>query len=231
MGQFRDTIAGMAEACQALGVPITGGNVSFYNATGDVAVHPTPVIGVLGVLEEVVAAVGNAFVAPGDAIFLVGAPTRPGLGGSEWLWRVHGRVAGRPPRIDLGEEAALHRLLVAAADLEWLRSAHDVATGGLVTTLVESALAGGLGARVRAEDGVAPHQWLFSESPTRVVVSVKGPDAHQFADLCAVRGVHAQRLGVVTEDDRLEVSDLLAVDLAEARRWRIEGLPAALGEH
>jgi phosphoribosylformylglycinamidine synthase II len=229
MGQFRDVVAGMGEACRALGVPITGGNVSFYNQTGDTAVHPTPVVGVLGVLEEVVAAVGNAFAAPGDAIVLVGAPTRPGLGGSEYLASVHGRSAGRPPRIDLDEEARLHALLAAAADVEWLRSAHDVARGGLLGTVVECCLGRGLGARVIPEDGIPAHQWLFSESPTRVVVSVKGPDATQFGHLCEVRGVYTRKLGVVTDEPRITFQGLFDLDLGEVRRLHERALPAALG--
>jgi len=228
MGQFRDTVRGLGEACEALGTPITGGNVSFYNATGDAAIHPTPVVGVLGVLDEVVARVGNAFQAPGDALFLVGAPTRPGLGGSEYLWRLYGRVAGRPPAVDLDEERALHALLVAGADVGWIRSAHDVSTGGLLATVVESCRGGGLGARLLPEPGVAPHQWLFSESPSRVVVSVRSPDAGQFADLCALRRVGARRLGVVLDEPRLELQGLIGLDLDEVAALQDAALPRAL---
>src|SRR5690606_13241599 len=96
MGQFRAPIRGLTAACERLGTPITGGNVSFYNQTGDAAIAPTPVVGVLGVLDDVTLAVGAAARVPGDVLVLVGAPTRPGLGGSEYDWRLHGRVAGRP---------------------------------------------------------------------------------------------------------------------------------------
>ncbi|MGH8887692.1 MAG: phosphoribosylformylglycinamidine synthase subunit PurL, partial [Egibacteraceae bacterium] len=115
MGQFRDTVRGLAQACAALGVPVTGGNVSLYNQTGEDGIHPTPVVGVLGVLDDVSARVGGVFACPGDVVVLVGASTRAGLGGSEYVWRVHGRVAGRPPRVDLDEERRLHGLLVEAA--------------------------------------------------------------------------------------------------------------------
>ncbi len=140
MGQFRACVRGMAQACAALGTPVTGGNVSFYNQTGEVAVHPTPVVGILGVLDDVARRVGSVFVASGDLLFLVGASTRPGLGGSEYLWRAHGRIAGRPPRVDLDEEARLHLLLVEAAREEVLRSAHDVSAGGLLVAVAESCL-------------------------------------------------------------------------------------------
>ena len=228
MGQFRDTIAGLSAACEALGTPITGGNVSFYNQTGETAIHPTPVIGVLGVFDQVVTQVGNRFGAAGDVIFLVGAPTRPGLGGSEYLWRVHGRIAGRPPRIDLEQERKLHGLLWAAAEAQWLRSAHDVSLGGLVATLAECALPANLGARIIPEPGVDPLQVLFSESPTRVVVSLKAPDAEQFTRLCEARGVHAYKLGMVIEEPVLQFQDLLDVDLTEARVLTESALPEAL---
>ncbi|HWH31655.1 MAG TPA: phosphoribosylformylglycinamidine synthase subunit PurL, partial [Egibacteraceae bacterium] len=228
MGQFRDTIAGLSAACEALGTPITGGNVSFYNQTGDTAIHPTPVIGVLGVFDQVVTQVPNAFREAGDVLFLVGAPTRPGLGGSEYLWRVHGRIAGRPPRIDLEEERRLHGLLWAAAEAQWLRSAHDVSTGGLVVTLAESALPAMLGARVIPEPGVEPVQFMFSESPSRVVVSLKAPDAEQFRRLCEARGVHCQKLGMVIEEPVLAFQDLLDIDLAEARSLHDTALEDAL---
>jgi len=233
MGQFRDTVKGLGEACVALGTPITGGNVSFYNQTGDTAIHPTPVIGVIGLFDQVVTQVPNAFREAGDVIFLVGAPTRPGLGGSEYLWRVHGRIAGRPPRIDLDEERRLHGLLWAGAEAQWLRSAHDVSLGGLVATLTESCLnagvAAGLGARIVPEPDVDTVQMLFSESPTRVVVSVKAPDAEQFTRLCEAREVWARKIGVVTDTATLEFQDVLDVDLADARALIDTGLTDALG--
>ncbi len=228
MGQFAATIRGMAAACRALGTPITGGNVSFYNATGDADIHPTPVVGVLGVLDEVVTRVGHAFAAPGDVLFQVGAPTRPGLGGSAYLWATQRRIAGRPPRIDLDEERALQALLVAAADAEWARSAHDVAAGGLLGCLVESAVAGGLGARVIPEAGLAPHQWLFSESPSRAVVSTSSANVLQFANLCDARRVPYRRLGVVVDDPTLELQGLATLDLTDLAARRAATLPALL---
>ena len=229
MGQFRATIQGMGEACDALAVPITGGNVSFYNQTGDTAVHPTPVIGVLGVLDDVTRTVGSGFVAPGDAVLLVGAPTRPGLGGSEYLWRTTGRIAGRPPTIDLAEERRLHELLVAAARDGLLRSAHDVAAGGLVTSLVECCLAGGLGADLAPEHGVAVHQWLFSESPSRVVVTVAPADAVALSRHGEATGVPVQQLGRVTDSRELRITDLFALPLDEAAAVHARALPEALG--
>jgi phosphoribosylformylglycinamidine synthase subunit PurL len=202
--------------------------VSFYNQTGDTAVHPTPVIGVLGLLDDVSGAVGNAFVEADDTVLLIGAPTRPGLAGSEHQWLAEGRIAGRPPRIDLEEEARLQRLLVEAARRGLLRSAHDVSTGGLITAAVESCLRGGLGADLIPEEAVAPRQWLFSESPTRVVVSAV--DARGVQALCADHRVPVHLLGMVVPAPRVRVGDWFDLDLSEARAAVEEGLPRALGE-
>ena len=213
MGAFRDTVAGMSEACAALGTPITGGNVSFYNATGNEPIRPTPVIGVLGVIDDVSRAVGVPFRQPGDALLVLGAPTRPGLGGSEYAWVYHGRVAGAPPRIDLAEERALHGLLVAAAAEGLLRSAHDVSVGGLIATLVECC-SSGLGARVVPDEAVAAHQWLFSESPSRVVVSVAPGGVEDLVARCEDHGVYHRVFGAVTASGRLQVQGLVDLDLA-----------------
>ncbi|MBW3601474.1 MAG: phosphoribosylformylglycinamidine synthase subunit PurL [Actinobacteria bacterium] len=228
MGQFRDAVEGLAVACEALGTPVTGGNVSFYNQTGHTAVQPTPVVGVLGVVDDVRACPGPAFVAPGDALLMVGAPTRPGLGGSEYLQRVHGRVAGRPPRIDLDEERRLHGLLCAAAAGGVLRSAHDVAVGGLLATVVESCLPRELGARLVPEDGVAVHQWLFGESPTRVVCSAAPDAVPVLSALCDGHGVFHRRLGIVTAMPRVEAGGSLTLGLDEAGHAHRSGLSEAL---
>jgi phosphoribosylformylglycinamidine synthase len=228
MGQFRDTIAGMTEACRALGTPVTGGNVSFYNQTGSTAVHPTPVIGMLGIVDDVTATAAAAFVEAGDEVFLVGDATRPGLGGSEYLWRWHGTVAGRPPAVDLAAEARLHRLLVAAVGNGLLRSAHDVSTGGMLATIVEACLGRGLGVSVRPEPDVEAHQWLFSESPTRVVVSTRDPRG--LRRRCAEHQVGCQRLGAVTADGTVTVEGVLTMALDQLRLLHERALPNLLGE-
>ncbi|CAN5442106.1 phosphoribosylformylglycinamidine synthase subunit PurL [soil metagenome] len=178
MGQFRDTITGMGEACTALGTPITGGNVSFYNQTGDTAIHPTPVIGVLGVHPDVTASVPAAFPAHRLAVLLIGAPTAPGLAGSEWDWVTSTRIAGRLTPIDLALEARLHTFLAIARADGLLASAHDVSTGGLLTSLVEACgerHGVTLSLPAQGPTGLPEHQWWFSESPSRVVVSTADP--------------------------------------------------------
>jgi phosphoribosylformylglycinamidine synthase len=229
MGQLVATIRGMAAACTALGTPITGGNVSLYNATGDADIHPTPVVGVLGVLDDVSAAVGSALVGAGDALLLVGAPTRPGLAGSAWQQATGGRLEGRPARIDLDEERALQELLVTAAADGLLRSAHDVADGGLLATLVESALPRMLGARVRLEDGVAPLQALCSESPSRVVVSARASEARLLTELCAERRVPVHELGTVVGEPIVAIEAVGLLDLDDLLVLHETRLTSALG--
>ena len=174
MGQFVASVRGIGDACRALGVPITGGNVSLYNETDGRAIDPTPVIGVVGLLEDAAHARRRSFRAEGDLVYLLGE-TGEDLGGSELLAVAHGRVAGRPPRLDLEAERRLHALLAEGAAAGVLVSAHDLSDGGLAVALAECCLAGeepGLGARLELVSGLRPDVLLFSESPSRAVVSM-----------------------------------------------------------
>jgi phosphoribosylformylglycinamidine synthase len=144
----------MGDACRALDVPITGGNVSLYNETDGRPIFPTPVMGVVGLLEDTSHALRRWFAAEEDAVYLLGV-TGADLGGSEWLKVVHGRAAGRPPRLDLDAEKALHRFLAEAAAERLLRSAHDLSDGGLGVALAECCFRGeepGLGGRFDLDD-------------------------------------------------------------------------------
>jgi len=223
MGAFSATIDGMAAACVALDTPISGGNVSFYNATDEQSIHPTPIVGVLGVVDDCARTVGHTLRDAGDAIYIIGAVTRPGLGGSEYLWRTSGRVAGRVPTIDLDEERRLQDLLVRSAGSGLLRSAHDIATGGLLTTLVETC-GDRLGATVAVAAGPV-HQWLFSESPSRVVVSVTAQRGTELERACEDAGLACVRLGTATAGRRLVCGDVLELDLADVRARQARVLP------
>jgi phosphoribosylformylglycinamidine synthase len=230
MGAFSATVDGMAAACAALDTPISGGNVSFYNATDGQSIHPTPIVGVLGVLDDCTRTVGHTLRDPGDAVHLIGAATRPGLGGSEYLWRTAGRVAGPVPAIDLDEERRLQDLLVQAAGRGLLRSAHDVATGGLLTTLVE-ACGDRLGATLDVDADLPVHQWLFSESPSRVVVSVAPDRRTDLERACEDAGLCCARLGTATADRQLVCGDVLALDLAAVRAQQARVLPDLFEAH
>jgi phosphoribosylformylglycinamidine synthase len=225
MWQFAETCRGLREACQQLGLPVTGGNVSFYNSTGDAAIHPTPVVGVLGVLDDVTRRTPMAFRNPGDTLLLLGA-TREELGGSAWAWEVHGHLGGRPPAVDLQAEKALSQVLIAATREGLLTAAHDLSDGGLAIALVESCLRGNSGARI-ALDGDA-FVALFSESAGRAVVAVSPGQQDQVTALCSRHGVPVQEIGVV-EGDALSVRDVLEIPLSELRAAADATLPAIFG--
>jgi phosphoribosylformylglycinamidine synthase subunit PurL len=240
MGAFAATVDGMADACHALELPVTGGNVSFYNESSGRPIHPTPIVGVLGLLTDAAAAVPAGFPRPGLDVWLLGA-TRVELGGSVWQRLASGRLEGPPPTLDLAAEAALHRLLTTLAARRLLAGAHDLSDGGLAVALVESTLAAGVGATVglpplqaggSAQDPPAdqvPLAVLTSESPSRVLLAVPRQAAGDLRRLAAVAGVPTTRLGA-TGGDRLVVPGLLDLPLSRLRAAYEGGLPDALGE-
>jgi phosphoribosylformylglycinamidine synthase len=200
MGQLVEAIRGMGEACRALDIPITGGNVSLYNETDGRAIYPTPVIGVVGLLEDADTVLRRWFVAEGDLVYLLGT-TGEDLGGSELVKVVHGRIAGRPPRLDLDAEKRLHALLAEGAARGILRSAHDASEGGLAVALAECTFRGeepGLGGRFDLPAGLRPDVLLFSETPSRAIVTTR--DELRVAELARRHGVPWARLGVVGGD-------------------------------
>jgi phosphoribosylformylglycinamidine synthase len=201
MGQLVVAIRGIGDACRALRVPITGGNVSLYNETDGQAIDPTPVIGVVGLIEDAKLTLRRSFQRPGSTVFLLGA-THADLGGSEYLKLVHGRVAGRPPRLDLDAERRLHEFMAEAASL--LLSAHDLSDGGLAVALAECCFAGeepGLGGAFGLPAGdLEPHVLLFSESPSRMLVEAR--DATTVRALAESRGVPCAEIGA-TGGERL----------------------------
>jgi phosphoribosylformylglycinamidine synthase len=206
MWQFAEAVAGMREACLALGTPVTGGNVSFYNETDGESIHPTPIVGMLGVLDDASKQVDIAFKRDGDAIVLLGE-TLPELGGSEYAWVLHRHLGGTPPALDLAKERALHGLLVRLASEGVINAAHDVSEGGLGVALAEMAIAGGIGATIDLpQDGLAPHVALFSESPSRAVVTCAPSAAERIPG-----GVRIGRVG----GDVVEISGHLRAELAE----------------
>ena len=228
MGSFAAAVDGMAAACQALGLPVTGGNVSFYNESSGRPIHPTPIVGVLGLLEDPGAAVPSAFPRPGLDVWLLGE-TRVELGGSAWQRLTTGHLKGRPPALDLAAEAALHRLLVTLATRRLLAAAHDLSDGGLALALVEATVATGVGATITLPPGVPPLAALVSESASRVLLAVPPASAEELATLAAEAGVPATRLGT-TGGDRLVVPGLLDLPVSRLRGTYEAALPRALGE-
>jgi len=221
MWQFAETVQGLADGCVELGTPVTGGNVSFYNQTGSTPINPTPVIGMLGVIADVANRVRIGWP-EGCRLLLLGS-TRDEFGGSEWAWHVHGHLGGRPPTVDLAAERALADVLVGAADAGLLRAAHDLSDGGLAQALVESAIAGCVGASVRLPGD--PFVALFSESAARAVVAVDPAEEAAFGDLCAGAGVVCTVLGE-TGGSMLTVDGVFDVSLDELRAAHKSPLPA-----
>jgi len=202
MWQFARAVEGMGAACRALDIPITGGNVSLYNETDGRAVLPTPVLGVVGVIDDAANVVRRAFRAEGDVVVLLGE-TRDELGGSEYLKAMHGMIRGVPPVLDLKREAALHGVLVEGASSGLIQSAQDCSEGGLAITLAESCIGTGHGARIdipatMSAAGFGDIATLFSESASRVVVSVSPEHEAALMSLAARARVPARRIGLVT---------------------------------
>ncbi len=225
MWQFAESVRGMGDACRALGTPVTGGNVSFYNESAGSAIWPTATIGMLGLLEDHRLAVRTAF-RPGCVVYLLGE-TRPELGGSEFAEVVLGRVSGRPPVLDLERERALHRLVAESARRGLLCSAHDCSDGGLAVALAESAIAGGVGFAVSVAGDLPWYVALFSESASRAVVSVEPARATELEDLCGAHGVPCARLGE-TGGPRLVFDGLFELGVDEATAIHEEALPKLL---
>jgi phosphoribosylformylglycinamidine synthase subunit PurL len=225
MWQFAEAVRGLVDACCALGTPVTGGNVSFYNQTGDTAILPTPVVGVLGVLEDVTRRTPSGFRTPGVPIYLLGQ-TRDEFGGSEWANVVHGHLGGLPPAIDLAAEQTLADVLVTASWERLPEAAHDLSDGGLAQALVESCLRNGVGARIQVPEGEDPFVFLFSESQARAIVAVPEGNAGRLADLCSEKGFPCKRIGVVGREPTLVVADQFSIPLAELRDAHESTFPA-----
>jgi len=222
MWQFSETVDGIAEACRALDVPVIGGNVSFYNESRGADIDPTPVIGVIGVVESLSDPPPGIGLSPGDEIVLLGE-TRPELGGSTWATG-HGLRAGAPPRADLDRARRVHDLVAALVADRAVRAVHDCSDGGLAVALAEMAIAGATGFTVAVGDALA----CFSESASRVVVSVSPDTSDALVARAHVNGVPAATIGIAG-GDALVAEGAFDVPLGEATRaWR-ESIPTTMG--
>ncbi|MFC4903119.1 phosphoribosylformylglycinamidine synthase subunit PurL [Kocuria oceani] len=229
MWQFAEAVRGLADGCRELGVPVTGGNVSLYNQTGGVAIHPTPVVAMLGVLDDVRRRTPSGWREDGQAIYLLGT-TRDELDGSEWA-NLRGHLGGLPPAVDLAREKLLGDLLINMSRDGMVDAAHDVAEGGLAATLAEMALRFGVGARIGLgevceRDGVDLFTMLFSETQGRAVVAVPRSEEVRFKDMCTMRAYPHERIGVVDAENRaLDVQGEFGIDLEELRAAHEGTLP------
>jgi phosphoribosylformylglycinamidine synthase len=234
MWQFAQSVTGLADGCMELGIPVTGGNVSLYNQTGDTPIYPTPVVAVMGVIDNVARRLPSGWQDDGENIYLLGI-TREELDGSVWADVLHSHLGGTPPLVDFGLENLLAETLHAAALQGIVTSAHDLSAGGLIQSLTEAVLRRGVGARVWLgeiceRDGIDLASALFSESQARVIVSVAREDDVKFQGLCRGRNVPVARVGVTDlVGQALDISDVGRFSSEELTALHTSGLPARFG--
>ena len=230
MWQFSQAVRGLADGCAALGIPVTGGNVSFYNQTGSTAIHPTPVVGVLGVIDDVTRRIPTGFgTEPGETLILLG-DTRDEFDGSIWAQVTADHLGGLPPQVDLAREQLLGEVLLAASRDGLVTAAHDLSEGGLIQAVVEASLAGEIGCRIVLPENSDPFVTSFSESAGRVLVAVPRTEESRFRAMCEARGLPATRIGVVDEGSAdVEVQGQFTVSLDELRTTSEGVLPALFG--
>jgi phosphoribosylformylglycinamidine synthase subunit PurL len=239
MWQFSQTIDGITKACEELEIPITGGNVSFYNETLGEGIYPTPVLGVVGVLEDVHKAAKMHFTAPGRTIVLLRAG-EPGdmtdaeteFGSSEYAKEILGALWGYPPEIDLDKEAALQKAIINLIRDGLLESVHDCSDGGIAVALAEKTFPKGIGARVElASESLSPAFVLFGEDPSRIVVSCDPAHLARIKEVAGKHGVAADRIGE-TIPDRLEITldgrTVISAAVSELKQGYEGALEAAL---
>jgi phosphoribosylformylglycinamidine synthase len=225
MWQFSEVVDGMGDACRALGIPVVGGNVSFYNESRGRDIDPTPVVGVVGLIDELTSVPPGPVVHDGDAVVLLGH-TDAELGGSEWA-TAHDLRGGTPPAADLDLAIKVHDLVRALVTAREVRGVHDVSDGGLAVALAEMAVAGGCGVDVVLGSELEPALAWFSETASRVVVAVDPATADALVERARAADVPAQRLGTAG-GERLVAAGAFDVSLADATHaWR-DALPGAL---
>lgn len=230
MWQFSEAVRGLADGCVELGIPVTGGNVSFYNQTGTTPILPTPVVGVLGVIDDVKRRIPTGFgIEPGETLILLG-DTADEFDGSIWAQVAHDHLGGTPPKVDLAREQLIAQVLTAASRDGLVSAAHDLSEGGLIQAVIESSLAGETGCRILLPEGADPFVALFSESAGRVLVAVPRTEESRFVAMCEARQLPAVRIGVVDQgSDSVEVQGQFSVTLAELREVHEGVLPGLFG--
>jgi phosphoribosylformylglycinamidine synthase len=220
MWQFGEVVEGMSEACEALGIPVIGGNVSFYNESRGENIHPTPVVGVLGLMNELSGPVPVARLRAGDQVVVLGDVT-PELGGSEWAAVVHGLDGGNPPPADLARGRALHEVVAELVAERAVNGVHDVSDGGLAVAIAEMAINGEVGAKLELTfEGCTPAEACFAEPASVVVLSVDPDRAAEVCGRAAAAGVPVRVIGTAGRD-RLVFTGALDVAVADAADvWR-----------
>lgn len=229
--QFEKAVDGMSEACLALNTPVIGGNVSFYNERSGDAIYPTPTVGMVGLIADVDDITTQDFQAEGDAIILLGE-TYAELGGSEYQKWATGSISGRPPQLDLAKEAAVQKLVLDAIRQGLVKSAHDLSEGGLGVALAESCFGSGIGAAVSLQSDLRSDVLLFSESQSRILLSVAQEQTDAVLALAKERDVPAQVIGT-TGGERLVVNvngtEVIHAPLADLKAAWKDAIPCLIG--
>ena len=210
--QFKEAVTGIGEACRALNTPVTGGNVSFYNETGDTAVYPTPVIGMVGLLENINQSVTIEFKDAGDFIVTLGA-LNGCLGGSEYLRTIHGKIQGPIPHLNLELEMGIQELCLEAIKKGIIKSAHDLSDGGLAVNISESIVHSkqGLGARLDVVRKLQNNELLFGECQSVIVVTLEESALYELILLAQKLDMHTQTIGRVTDTNSLVINDQINI--------------------
>ncbi len=227
MWQFREAVHGIRDACDALSLPVVSGNVSFYNETEGRSIPPTPTIAVVGLIDDVRYHCKQWFETEGDLVVLLGR-TREELGGSEYLAAIHGVARGTPPWIDLAVEKSTQAACLKAIREGIVASAHDLSEGGLAVAVAECCISGPnppLGAEIELEASIRPDAWLFGESQSRILMSLKSRDLSRLREIAAEQDVHLAVLGTV-RGNRLRIGQLIDSDVQELK----EAWSGALGK-
>jgi len=214
--QFKEAVAGMGEMCRQLNTPVTGGNVSFYNETADSAVYPTPVIGMVGVLDDISQHTSSEFKTPGDFIVTLGS-LNGCLGGSEYLKTEHGKIEGPIPPLNEELEMGVQELCLEAIKKGIIKSAHDLSDGGLAINIAESIMSAkaGLGAKLDINRKLRDDELLFGECQSVIIVSLDEDQLYKLILLAQGMDVHTQTIGRVTDTGRLIINNLINIDRKE----------------
>ncbi len=227
---FDKSIDGIVAACKALDTPVIGGNVSLYNEYAGEAIYPTPIIGMVGLIEKPEYITDVSFKNTGDRIILLGV-TYAELTGTEFQKLAINRVEGKPPAIDLAVERSLHETVLAVIEQGLVSSAHDLSEGGLIVALVESAVAGGKGAKLTLTGDLTAEEILFSESQSRVLLSAKATDVAKICQFAKEKGIKCEEIGEVASE-RVTLSyngeELLDLELAKIEKTWKEAIPCAM---
>jgi len=229
MWQFEQACLGIADACAALGTPVVSGNVSLYNETEGKAVFPTPMIGLVGLMDNCAKNAGSAFVAAGDKVGLIGGVGGGHLGGSEYLKAVHGKTAGMPPPLDLAREKAVQRAVRECVRAGAVRAAHDCSDGGLAVALAEMCFGRDLGCRLKLGGSLRPDALLFGEDASRIVVSYPPSEAERVKAICARAGAPFEEIGEVG-GAKLIIENLIDARVADLREPWARAIPRLVGE-